>query len=263
MEERSPSTSPERPVSTTMSQNLPPVQPPEETQAAAPEGPPAAKPKHQPRQTDSSQSVTYILSDKSLIINLTFAAPFLVVAATTLKNGVALSLAMAVVLSPTVILSLLLRKKLRFPYWLGSPVWTMSAMLLASLSYYVIRFISVEITDSLGIYLYLLASAAVVSAVFTGKRIFTLPAAGAWALRYTAGFALAALVISSIREVLAYGTLWGFALPEPLRLTAAQLPFFGFIMFGVFSAGYQWVRRLAAELMGHMAPVHREGGKRV
>lgn len=185
--------------------------------------------------------------DKSLIINLTFAAPFLVVAATTLKNGVALSIAMAVVLVPTVILSLLLRQKLRFPYWLGTPVWTMAAMVMASLSYYIIRFISLEITDSLGIYLYLLASAAVVSAVFTGKRITTLLTAGAWALRYTGGFALAAVVISAIREMLAYGTLWGFSLPEPLRLAGAQMPFFGFIMFGVFSAGYQWIRRLLAE----------------
>lgn len=243
MERQSPSTSPEKPTSTATTElRRLPAQP------------------HK-RQTDSSQSVTHILSDKSLIINLTFAAPFLVVAATNLKNGVALSLAMAVVLIPTVILSLLLRQKLKFPYWLGTPVWTMSAMLLASLSYYVIRYISVEITDSLGIYLYLLASAAVVSAVFTGKRISTLPAAGAWALRYTGGFALAALVISSIREVLAYGTLWGFSLPEPLRLSGAQMPFFGFIMFGVFSAGYQWVRRLWAELRGIAAPVRGERGK--
>ncbi len=180
------------------------------------------------------------------------------VAATTLKNGVALSLAMAVVLVPTVILSLLLRQKLRFPYWLGTPVWTAAAMCMASLSYYVIRFISVEITDSLGIYLYLLASAAVVSAVFTGKRITTLVAAGAWALRYTGGFALAAVVISAIREILAYGSLWGFTLPEPLRLAGAQMPFFGFIMFGVFSAGYQWVRRLAAEIA--QARAHTEEG---
>ena len=198
-------------------------------------------PKPRPAQRDSSQSLTRILSDKTLIINLTFAAPFLVVAATNLKNGVALSLAMAVVLVPTVILSLLLRQKLRFPYWLGTPVWTMAAMLLASLSYYVIRFISLEITDSLGIYLYLLASGTVVSAVFTGKRITTLPAAGAWALRYTGGFAL----------------------PEPLRLSGAQMPFFGFIMFGVFSAGYQCVRRVLAELrrMRAVRPQDREGGE--
>ncbi len=97
-------------------------------------------------------------------------------------------------------------------------------MLLASLSYYVIRFISLEITDSLGIYLYLLASGTVVSAVFTGKRITTLPAAGAWALRYTGGFALAAVVISAIREVLAYGTLWGFArAAAPFRCPDALL----------------------------------------
>ncbi len=182
------------------------------------------------------------------------------VAATTLKNGVALSLAMAVVLVPTMILSLLLRQKLHFPYWLGTPVWTMAAMFLASLSYYVIRFISVEITDSLGIYLCLLASAAVVS----GKRITTLAAAGAWALRYTLGFALAAVVISAIREVLAYGSLWGFVLPEPLRLAGAPMPFFGVIMFGVFSAGYQWVRRLLAELnrlKASQAALDQEGGE--
>ena len=246
MDERSPSTSPERPAS---------------TPTPEPRQKPPRPPKAQRQQKrDSSQSASRILGDKTLIINLTFAAPFLVVAATTLKNGVALSLAMAVVLVPTVILSLLLRQKLRFPYWLGTPVWTMAAMFLASLSYYVIRFISVEITDSLGIYLYLLASAAVVSAVFTGKRITTLPAAGAWALRYTGGFALAALVISAIREVLTYGSLWGFVLPEPLRLAGAQMPFFGFIMFGVFSAGYQWIRRLMAEL-GRLRSAREEGGE--
>ena len=92
-----------------------------------------------------------------------------------------------------------------------------------------------------------------------------MPAAGAWALRYTGGFTLAALVISAIREVLSYGTLWGFDLPEPLRLAGAQMPFFGFIMFGVFSAGYQWIRRLAAELREAMAPGgpgREEGGGR-
>ena len=249
MEERSPSTSPERPTSTPT------------TEPRRQKRPRAAQPS---KAKDASQSPSRILGERGrLIINLTFAAPFLVVAATNLKNGVALSLAMAIVLVPTVILSLLLRQKLRFPYWLGTPVWTMAAMLLASLSYYVIRFISVEITDSLGIYLYLLASAAVVSPVFTGKRISTLPAAGAWALRYTGGFALAALIISAIREVLAYGTLWGIALPEPLRISGAQMPFFGFIMFGVFSAGYQWVRRLAAELRSFGAGLRldEEGGE--
>ena len=71
------------------------------------------------------------------------------------------------------------------------------------------------------------------------------------------------VVISAIREVLAYGTLWGFALPEPLRLSGAQMPFFGFIMFGVFSAGYQCVRRVLAELrrMRAVRPQDREGGE--
>jgi len=251
MDERSPSTSPEKPASTTTAE-------PQRKQPKTPDS------KRGQQRRDSSQNPARILVNKGLIINLTFAAPFLVVAATTLKNGVALSLAMAVVLVPTMILSLLLRQKLHFPYWLGTPVWTMAAMFLASLSYYVIRFISVEITDSLGIYLYLLASAAVVSAVFTGKRITTLAAAGAWALRYTLGFALAAVVISAIREVLAYGSLWGFVLPEPLRLAGAQMPFFGFIMFGVFSAGYQWVRRLLAELnrlKASQAALDQEGGE--
>ena len=78
------------------------------------------------------------------------------------------------------------------------------------------------------------------------------------------GFALAAVVISAIREVLAYGSLWGFVLPEPLRLAGAQMPFFGFIMFGVFSAGYQWVRRLLAELnrlKASQAALDQEGGE--
>ena len=41
------------------------------------------------------------------------------------------------------------------------------------------------------------------------------------------------------------------------------MPFFGFIMFGVFSAGYQWVRRLAAELRSFGAGLRldEEGGE--
>ena len=55
------------------------------------------------------------------------------------------------------------------------------------------------------------------------------------ALIYVAGYALVAFAVGFIREMLAYGTIFGFRLFEPI-VPAPKSPFFGFIMVGVFAA---------------------------
>lgn len=55
------------------------------------------------------------------------------------------------------------------------------------------------------------------------------------ALIYVAGYALAAFAVGFIREMLAYGTLFGFRLFDPV-VPSAQSPFFGFILVGIFAA---------------------------
>lgn len=55
------------------------------------------------------------------------------------------------------------------------------------------------------------------------------------ALIYIVGFASAAFSVGIIREMLAFGTLFGFRLFDPV-VPAAKSPFFGFILVGIFAA---------------------------
>ena len=54
-------------------------------------------------------------------------------------------------------------------------------------------------------------------------------------LIYIAGFAAAAFCVGLIREFLAYGTVFGIRLFDPV-VPAAKSPFFGFILVGIFAA---------------------------
>lgn len=67
------------------------------------------------------------------------------------------------------------------------------------------------------------------------------------ALVYIAGYAIAAFAVGFVREILAFGTLFGFRLFEPI-MPAAKSPFFGFILVGIFAAVCRAVtgRRAAA-----------------
>lgn len=55
------------------------------------------------------------------------------------------------------------------------------------------------------------------------------------ALFYVLGYALVAFVVGAIRELLAYGTLYGLRWFDP-PMPAAKSPFFGFFLVGLFAA---------------------------
>lgn len=55
------------------------------------------------------------------------------------------------------------------------------------------------------------------------------------ALVYIAGYAIAAFAVGIVREILAFGTLFGFRVFDPV-VPAAKSPFFGFILVGVYAA---------------------------
>lgn len=55
------------------------------------------------------------------------------------------------------------------------------------------------------------------------------------ALIYVAGYAMVAFIVGFLREVLAYGTLFGYRLVNPI-VPAAKSPFFGFILVGIMAA---------------------------
>ncbi len=54
-------------------------------------------------------------------------------------------------------------------------------------------------------------------------------------LIYVAGYAMVAFIVGFLREVLAYGTLFGQRLVNPI-VPAAKSPFFGFVLVGIMAA---------------------------
>lgn len=55
------------------------------------------------------------------------------------------------------------------------------------------------------------------------------------ALMYVLGYAIVAFIVGFLREILAYGTLFGYRLVNPI-IPAAKSPFFGFILVGILAA---------------------------
>lgn len=93
-----------------------------------------------------------------------------------------------------------------------------------------------ETTKSVVIYIELLTVNSLLLAKTEGR--FYLKPYGEMALDaliYILGYAIAAFAVGIIRELLAFGTLFGLRCFEPL-MPAAQSPFFGFMLVGVLAA---------------------------
>ena len=138
---------------------------------------------------------------RDLVASMVFAIPFLSVAAINLRNTVALCAALFIILVPVSVLRFLLREQLSVPQWLSVPLCSMVSLMLASLSYYLIRFVSVEITDALGTYLYLLAAYPVLAAASSEQDIDSVPSALRCALRYFFRFTCLGLVMDLILQL--------------------------------------------------------------
>ena len=71
----------------------------------------------------------------------------------------------------------------------------------------------------------------------TESRFYLMPygAMTVDAFIYVLGYAIAAFIVGIIRELLAYGTLFGLHIFEPI-MPAAKSPFFGFFLVGILAA---------------------------
>lgn len=161
-----------------------------------------------------------------------------VAAATTLKNGVALCVMMAILLLPICLLFSLIGN--RIPAWLKPAV----ILLLCAGLYIPISLVMKSLLPqgigSLGIYAPLMIANALVfsrAEGFASKHV--LIAALSDALGCTIGFGIVTCVLAAIRELAAYNTLWGRPLGG-FKISGAALPFAGFILAGFLAAILQY-----------------------
>lgn len=170
------------------------------------------------------------------------ALPFAVMITTNLKNAVALSILFACSLIPCVLLCSLLHQRL--PKWGTLMVCSLLTMLLIMSAIPLVVPIAPEITDSLGIYVPILAVNSVLSFLCLRHRknkniLFALTDS----VCYSVGFALALCLISALRELGGSNTLWGISMHLPIKMSGLQVAFSGFIVTAFLCALFQAVGR--------------------
>lgn len=170
----------------------------------------------------------------------------IIAGAVTLKYGVALTLCTMAVLLPSCLFMAVLGD--RIPKWLHPPVYTGVAMLLmVGAAAVVSRLIAPEIYAALYLFLPLM----VVSTIFTYHAGGFSPGTGPLmaavdAVGSSLGFGLVICLVSSLREISAYGTLWGMPLPITVRFPSGALPFAAFLLLGFMAALLQHIKNRQA-----------------
>jgi len=163
----------------------------------------------------------------------------LVAAATTLKAAAALSIAVFVIVLPSVVLAKLLQNLL--PTWLIAAVSILCSASLSFLAHFLITPISPLIFDAIGIYLPVLIITPV-SFVGPGHDHFA-SRSKRWcileALFVGIGFSLVAGILGALRELLSSSSLWGIPIAVLPSFRAANTVFAGFILLGFLSAFFR------------------------
>ena len=171
------------------------------------------------------------------------ALPFAVMITSSLKNSVAVSIVLACSLIPTVLLAALLGTKV--PRWAGAMIYPMFSMVLVVACTPLILPIAPEVTDSLGVYLPILAVNTLQSTLCARYAQDTDRPGMALvdAITYSIGFALALGVIGVLRELLGNNTVWGVPVAVPFKLGGVQIAFAGFLLLAIFSAFFRFCSR--------------------
>ena len=190
---------------------------------------------------------------KNLVLTQAIGICPIIAAGVTLQNGVALTACTAAVLLPLSLLMPLLGNRL--PAWLRPVLYVLlAALALVGASYLIETRISPELYARLYVFIPLIAVNMLRAHSSTMTHKMHPLETMIEALGSTVGFGAVICVISAIREVTIYSTLWGKPLGSGFTLPEAAAPFAAFIMLGFMSAALQWTRhRITAYFRGKEA----------
>lgn len=177
---------------------------------------------------------------------LGFDLPFLIATSTSLKNAAAMSIEMMGIHLVTMAVSVIFARKL--PLWLRSVITTVVAAGMMMLTRELLFYMFKDITNSLGMYIYLLAvnGLTLFQSLSLTSRSKLVPVMKKEAFHVLA-FILTIFTLSFLREYFGYGTLWGIEVAVKYRLDGLAIPFMGFIMMGFLLA---FIRFFNHKLLG-------------
>ncbi len=167
-------------------------------------------------------------------------------AGVTLQKGVVLTLCTAAVLLPASLFMSLFGDKL--PTWVRAPVYSVgAALILLGAAVLLDRSVSNELYASLYVFLPLTAVNTLVSYRAGGFSVSHVPVVALTdAIASSLGFGLVICVVSALREMASFGTLWGETLNFAIVLPEAALPYAAFLLLGFMAAFLQWIQSVIA-----------------
>ena len=178
------------------------------------------------------------------VLCLGLALPFAAVTCTRLQAAAVISIAMAVTLIPSMLIGSLFGKKApRIVCMIVCCI--VSAVILQLMRLYLSRVFK-SIFDVIWIYYPLMAVSSALTYYSPRAGKMTPGRALISSVCLSIGFAAVCFVCAFIRELLAFGSVWGVKVSERLYTPGAASPFFGFIMIGFLAALLRGIARLAA-----------------
>ncbi len=187
------------------------------------------------------QDLDLILSQNPVLVTGLALAPA-VVGSFTAKNGLGLSLVFTMVTIPVLVLaSALGYVKEKMPAFTRVICYVLLASLMLIPARALAGKIATNLFDSLGMYFSMIA----VNTVWLVRAPRCEEKKPQWALWegfcHSLGFALCLMVVSIVRELLAYGTVWGKTVGfMVVKFPAAAYVFGGFILVGCTAAALRW-----------------------
>ena len=165
-----------------------------------------------------------------------------VVAAYNLHNALVLSLAAAILLTPTRVVAALLARGC-YPRFRG-PLYALTASVVYIAAWFCCRAVFGVGIQTVGIYLPLLVVEPIIIKRYERTKLERVSTALRKGLLTTAGFLLALLLVAAVRELLGTGTLLGHPVLGGAPLPMAQLTCGGFFVVGLLAALWRGMRNL-------------------
>ncbi len=189
-----------------------------------------------------------LLNDNTVLSSFMVISP-IIICGDTLRNAVALIYAFSAITFLSVMFGSFVPQKL--PYALKIIIYAV----ISSLVYIPVRLAAEQffpdIIPRIGIYFMLLAVNSLITVqteakfyrMKRGRMILSL-------IFYIVGFDTVMLITASVRELLAYGTVYDRIVDADILISGLGKPFGGFIFLGLFCGVYRKIRFMANHLKG-------------
>lgn len=158
----------------------------------------------------------------------------IIVAATTFERAVVLTLSFLLISYSTILICRLVPRRL--VYTVRIILYAAVAAVMYIPTALLLNALFPEVAGTVSIYIEIIVVNSLILAK-TESRFYLMPYGemAVDALIYVLGYAMAAFVVGTIRELLAFGSLFGLRVCDPL-MPAAKTPFFGFLLLGILAA---------------------------